>query len=192
MTGFRLSNKVNHSIPVAIDALLRGYAHTVRFVAEATLWLCVAALVAAVSLNAIEIASRYLFGNSSLYRVEISLELCTAMYLIGYLVLLARNEDVTMDYFYGRLPHRVQWILDVAIAAGTIWFFTVLLQSSLVYFRLTSTMTHPTFPISRGVTTLPILIAAAGCLWVALYRVLASVRDLVSNWNRTSASRPLE
>jgi TRAP-type C4-dicarboxylate transport system permease small subunit len=171
-----------------IDALLRRYGRTVRWVSDATLWLCVAALVVAVLLNAVEIAGRYFFGSSSLYRVELSLELCTAMYLIGYLVLLARNEDVAMDYFHDRLPRRARLILDVAIAGGTTWFFAVLLDSSLVYFRLTSTMTHPTFPISRGLTTLPILIAAGGCLWVAIYRVLASVRDLVSNWVRNKGA----
>jgi TRAP-type C4-dicarboxylate transport system permease small subunit len=171
-----------------IEAFLVRYERTVRWVSDATLWLAAAALVAAVSLNAIEIASRYLFGNSSLYRVELSLELCTAMYLIGYLVLLARDEDVAMDYFHARLPRRVRLILDVAIAVGTTWFFAVLLDSSLVYFRLTSAMTHPTFPISRGVTTLPILVAAGGCLWVAIYRVLASVRDLVSNWVRSESA----
>jgi TRAP-type C4-dicarboxylate transport system permease small subunit len=78
----------------------------------------------------------------------------------------------------------------VAIAAGTTWFFGVLLESSLAYFRLTSTMTHPTFPISRGITTLPILAAAAGCLWIAIYQVLASVRDLVANWNRIDGPSP--
>ena len=173
-----------------IDALLRLYARSVRHVSDATLWLCVLALVAAVSLNAIEIGSRYVFGHSSLYRVEISLELCTAMYLAGYLVLLARNEDVAMDYFYARLPRRAQSMLDVAIAAGTLGFFAVLLDSSITYFRLTSTMTHPTFPISRGITTLPILIAAAGCFWVALYRVLASVHDLAKNWHRRGDAGP--
>ena len=171
-----------------IDDFLGRYGRTVRFVADATLWLCVAALAVAVSLNGIEIVGRYFFGDSSLYRVEISLELCTALYLIGYLVLLARDEDVRMDYFYDRLPRRMRLILDFVIAGGTAWFFFVLLQSSLVYYRLTSTMTHPTFPISRGITTLPVLIAAGGCLWVAVYRLLASVRGLVSDWNRIAVT----
>jgi TRAP-type C4-dicarboxylate transport system permease small subunit len=178
--------------PVAavIEALLGRYERAVRWVSDVTLWLCVAALVGAVTLNAIEIAGRYFFGDSSLYRVEVSLELCVAMYFVGYLVLLGRSEDVAMGYFYDRLPRRARLILDVAIAAGTTWFFGVLLESSLAYFRLTSTMTHPTFPISRGITTLPILAAAAGCLWIAIYQVLASVRDLVANWNRIDGPSP--
>ena len=171
-----------------INRFLRGYARTIGLVSDATLWLCVAALVAAVSLNGIEIVGRYVFADSSLYRVEISLELCTALYLVGYLVLLARDEDVKVDYFYERMPRRTQLLLDLAIAGGTAWFFYELLQSALVYYRLTSTMTHPTFPISRGVTTLPVLVAAGGCLWVAVYRVLASVHGLVRGWNRAAAA----
>jgi TRAP-type C4-dicarboxylate transport system permease small subunit len=170
-----------------ITALLRGYERTVRAVSNVTLVLCVAALVAAVGLDAIEIVARYFFGASSLYRVEVSVELCTALYLVGYLVLLARGEDVTMDYFHERLPPRVRLVLDVLIAAGIVWFFAILLQASLGYFRLTRLMTHPTFPISRGITTLPIVVAAAGCVWVAVYRLLAAAQDLMSGWKHPAA-----
>jgi TRAP-type C4-dicarboxylate transport system permease small subunit len=160
-------------------ALLRGYGRSVRFVSDVVLWLCVAALATAVALNAAEIIGRYFFGSSSLYRVEISLELCTAMYLVGYVVLLARREDVTMDYFHERMPRRVRMALDVATALGTLAFFAVLLDNALVYWRLTSTMTHPTFPISRGSTTFPIVVAAAACCYVSIYQVLAAVDDAI-------------
>ena len=165
-----------------IGALLRAYGRSVQAVAAATLWLCVAALIVAVGLDAWEIVARYFFGSSSLYRVELSVELCTALYLIGYLVLLARGEDVTMDYFHERLPARVRVVLDVLIAAGVVWFFAVLLDASVAYFRLTRLMTHPTFPISRGVTTMPIVVAAAGGLWVAVYRLLDALHDVGRRW----------
>ncbi len=174
-----------------IDGFLRGYERTIALVADVTLWLCVAALVAAVSLNGIEIVARYFFGDSSLYRVEISLELCTALYLVGYLVLLARDEDVRVEYFYERMPPRARLAIDVAIAGGTAWFFAQLSASAFAYYRLTSTMMHPTFPISRGITTLPVLIAAGGCLWVTVYRLLASLRGIVTGWNPGGRGAPL-
>lgn len=158
--------------------MLDAYGRTVGAVSRALLWICVAALVAAVGLNAIEIVARYFFGSSSLYRVEIALELCTALYLIGYVVLLAGDEDVRMEYFYERMPPSARLTLDLAIAAATLWFFWVLFDSALLFYRLTSTMTHPTFPISRGITTVPVLVAAAGCLWVSIYQLLATIRRL--------------
>jgi TRAP-type C4-dicarboxylate transport system permease small subunit len=166
--------------------MLQWYGHSVRAVSRGTLWLCVLGLAAAVGLNAIEIAARYFLGDSSLYRTEISLELCVAIYFIGYIVLLAEDEDVTMEYFHRRLPVRARLALDVGIAASIVVFFVVLLDASLDYFRLTRTMTHPVFPVSRGYTTVPIVVAAAGCLYVAVYRALLAIREATGHRARAA------
>jgi len=160
-----------------------AYGSAVDRVAKLTLWLCVVALVAAVFLNVVEIGSRYLAGASSLYNVAVSVELVVSLTLIGYLVLLARDEDVTMDYFYMLLPPRGRFVLDLTVAAAIVWFFALLLRASLDYYALSGSMSHPVFPISGAVTSAPVVIAAAACLFVAVYRFIAACHLLVARWN---------
>ena len=145
-----------------------------RFVMAA----CTLMLVVVVAINGLEIITRYFFGYSSLYSSEGSLVISALMYFVGYAVLLRRDEDVTLDYFYMKFPIRVQRVIDVLLALGILTFFLVLTETSIRYVRLTSMMQHPVLPIPQSYTTAPILVAAVCCLWVALYKVLIAVHRL--------------
>src|SRR4051812_19774712 len=153
-----------------VRRLLHIYGLSVEILDRVMLIACALMLVTVVVLNGIEIITRYFFGYSSLYSAEASLVISALMYFAGYVVLLKRNEDVTLDYFYLKMPLRMRRILDVLLALGALTFFAVLFETSLRYLRLTSMMEHPVLPIPQSYTTAPILIAAICCLWVAFYK----------------------
>jgi TRAP-type C4-dicarboxylate transport system permease small subunit len=159
---------------------LHVYGLTVDFLDRFVMAACTVMLVVVVALNAVEIITRYFFGYSSLYSAEISLVVSALMYFIGYVVLLRRDQDVTLDYFYMKLPARVQRVIDVLLALGVLTFFLVLFEASIRYVRLTNMMQHTVMPIPQSYTTAPILVAAACCLWVAFYKALIAVDRLFS------------
>lgn len=158
--------------------LLDIYGASVAILDRVVMAACALMLVIVVALNGSEIITRYFFGYSSLYSAEASLVISSLMYFVGYVVLLKRNEDVTLDYFYMKFGLRTRRVIDLMLALGTLTFFAVLFEASLRYVRLTSMMEHPVLPIPQSYTTAPTLIAAIGCLWVAVYKVLVAVMQL--------------
>lgn len=157
---------------------LHVYGLTVDFLDRFVMAACTLMLVVVVAMNGLEIITRYFFGYSSLYSAEVSLVISALMYFVGYVVLLRRDEDVTLDYFYNKFPVRVQRVVDLLLALGVLVFFLVLSEASIRYVRLTSIMQHPVLPIPQSYTTAPILVAAICCLWVALYKVLIAADRL--------------
>ena len=111
--------------------------------------------------------------------VQISLALGTLVYFFGYLILLRRNEDVTVAFVYDRLPPIVRDLLDILISSAIVLFFAVLLYASLSYYRLTHAMMHPILPVAQSTTILPIAVGAAGSLWVAIYKAAVNIRTFV-------------
>lgn len=158
---------------------LRIYGLSVDVLDRFVMVFCALMLVAVVMMNGFEIVTRYFFGYSSLYSAEISLVICALMYFLGYVVLLRRDEDVTLDYFYMKLPAKAQRVLDVLLSLGVLAFFVVLFEASIRYVQLTNRMQHAVMPIPQSYTTAPILVAAACCLWVAVYKVLIALERLL-------------
>jgi TRAP-type C4-dicarboxylate transport system permease small subunit len=159
---------------------LHFYGLTVDFLDRFVMAACTVMLVVVVTLNGLEIVTRSFFGYSSLYSAELSLTISALMYFLGYVVLLRRDQDVRLDYFYLKLPTGLQRVIDALLALGVLTFFSVLFEASIRYVRLTSMMQHPVMPIPQSYTTAPILLAAACCLWVALYKVLVAIDRLFS------------
>lgn len=158
--------------------VLRVYGSTVAVIDRFVFALCGVLLAAIVALNGVEILTRYFLNSSSIYNAEGSLVLSALMYFAGYAVLLRRDEDITLDYFYAKFPERGRLVIDFLIACGALVFFAVLFETSLRYFRLTSVMMHPVLPVSQSWTVAPILVGAAVCLYVAFYRVLHALARL--------------
>jgi TRAP-type C4-dicarboxylate transport system permease small subunit len=158
--------------------LLHVYGLSVDFLDRVIMVACALMLVFVVAINGCEIITRYFFRYSSLYSAETSLVISALMYFVGYVVLLKRDEDVTLDYFYMKMPLMVRRAIDLLLSLGVLAFFVILSESSLRYVRLTSMMQHPVMPIPQSYTTAPILVAAICCLWVALYKVLVAVDRL--------------
>jgi TRAP-type C4-dicarboxylate transport system permease small subunit len=143
-----------------------------------------------VLLTGVEIVGRNVFKSSSPAAVDITLSLAVFVYLAGYLVLLNRDQDVMMDYFYRRFRPRTKAMIDALTALGCLVFFAILLLKSITLFKLGLHSLHPVFPIPHGVVVLPVLIAGAGCLLVAIRKSLDSLlalHDAFSN-GATSAS----
>lgn len=134
-------------------------------------------LAVVVGLNALEIVSRRL-GRSSPLLVELTVLLATATYFVGYAALLWRDEDVVVEYVYERLPAGVRRWLDLGIALAVLAFFLVLVAKAVALFRLTWPMRHPVFAVSYSYTTLPLVVGAVLCLWVAAQRALVAAARL--------------
>lgn len=141
--------------------------------------LCVVLLLIVVLLNAIEIVTRYFLGYSSPVSMELAVSLSSCMYFIGYAVLLKRDEDVRMQYFFDRLGPIVQCVVDTATNVLVVAFFTLLLTEALEFYQMTSVMMHPVFPIKQSYSVLPVLLGGAVCLWVAIYRLWAGLDALM-------------
>jgi TRAP-type C4-dicarboxylate transport system permease small subunit len=158
--------------------ILHVYGRSVDVLDRFVMAACALMLVAVVAINGFEIITRYFFGYSSIYSAELSLVVSALMYFVGYVVLLKRDQDVTLDYFYLKMPLRVRRGIDVLLSLGVLTFFVVLFEASQRYVRLTNMMQHTVMPVPQSYTTAPILVAAACCLWVAFYKVLVAADRL--------------
>lgn len=142
---------------------------------RATLVFCTFLLALVVVLSAFEIVARSLFAASSVVTVDLASQLAVLMYFIGYLVLLNRDQDIVVDYFYLRLPKSLQRAIDLATAVAVAAFFALLLYKSIALFRLGLSYNHPVFPIPQAVTTLPAVLGAGGGLIVALRKAIDAI-----------------
>ena len=135
-------------------------------------------LGAVVVLTAIEIIGRNVFRHSSPEAVDVTLALAVLVYFVGYLVLLNRDQDVMMDYFYNRFPARLRGALDAATAVAVLVFFAILLFKSWRLVQLGMNSLHPVFPVPHGIVALPVLAGAVGCVLVALRKALDALLAL--------------
>ena len=150
-----------------------------NWLATAALVLVVVLFVAMVLLNGAEGVGRYVFQASSIYLVETSLVLGTAVYFVGYVVLLKHDEDIRMGYFVERMPPRVAQAVDVLTECGVVTFFVILAKSSWGYFQLTLAMPHSLFPVPQGYVVQPLLAGAVAGEWVAVHRLVLAIRRAV-------------
>ncbi len=89
-------------------------------------------------------------------------------YLVGYMVLLNRDQDVMIDYFYRRFSAPLQRVADAVTALAILAFFLVLLAKSMTLVRLGLNSLHPVFPVPHGIIALPVVVGAAACVLAAL------------------------
>lgn len=140
---------------------------------------CVVLLVMTVSLNAIEIFTRYFLDYSSSYSMELAVTLSSATYFICYAVLMIKDEDVAMSFFYNKFKVKTQKIIDTAINLLVMMFMAVLLVNTINLFIMTSEVMHSVFPIKQSYTVVPLLVGSGICLWVSLFRLWNSLDDLL-------------
>lgn len=137
--------------------------------------LAVVLFAAVVILNGWEAAARYFFAASSIYTVEISLVVASAVYFVGYARLLHDDEDVRMGYLVERLPERAQRAIDLLNEVGALVFFAALVYGSWGYFTLTSGIPHVLFPFHQGYVVLPVLVGGLVCVVMTLSRLLRAI-----------------
>lgn len=150
---------------------------------------CALLLGVVVLLTAAEIIGRNVFKYSSPEMVDMTLSLAILVYLLGYYVLINRDQDVTMDFLYRRMAPGTRRWLDVLTATGTLVFFVVLTAKSWRLFQLGMNSLHPVFPVPHGVVAVPVLIASAFCVLAALRRLIDALVTLTEGgtppWERT-------
>jgi TRAP-type C4-dicarboxylate transport system permease small subunit len=153
---------------------------------KATMALCALLLASVVCLSAVEIVGRSFFATSSIEMVDLALQLSILMNFVGYLVLLNRNQDIEIDYFYARLPAAVRRAVDILTALAIVGFFLLLLVKSIRLFRMGLRFNHPVFPIPQAVITLPAVLGSAGGLIVAIRKAL----DVIFEPGRVEERQP--
>lgn len=149
---------------------------------------CAVLLGVVVLLTAAEIIGRNVFKYSSPEMVDMTLSVAILVYLLGYYVLINRDQDVTMDFLYRRMRPATRRWLDILTSAGTFVFFVVLTAKSWRLFQLGMNSIHPVFPVPHGVVALPVLVASAFCVLAALRRLIDSIATFaeggVPPWER--------
>ena len=153
---------------------------------RATMVFCALLLASVVCLSAIEIVGRSFFAMSSIEMVDLALQLSILMNFVGYMVLLNRNQDIEIDYFYRRLPPWARRVVDVLTAMAIAAFFLLLLVKSFKLFRMGLRFSHPVFPIPQAVVTLPAVLGSAGGLIVAIRKAL----DVLSGLTLAAERQP--
>ena len=153
----------------------RLYGRAVDALDRATTVACALLLAAVVLLTGAEIIARTVFKSSSVEMVDLALQLAILMYFIGYLSLLNRDQDITMDYFYVRLPARVRRVVDVVTTVAIAAFLLLLLVKSITLFRLGLRFSHPVFPVPHAVIVIPAVLGAAGALIIAVRKALDTI-----------------
>ncbi|MBL8697082.1 MAG: TRAP transporter small permease [Alphaproteobacteria bacterium] len=156
--------------------MIRGaiafYGRVVDVIDRALMALMATLLGVVVVLSAVEIVGRNAFKHSSPEAVDVTLSLAILVYLVGYAVLINRDEDVTMDFLYRRFSAGVRRAIDLLTALAVLAFFVLLAFKSVKLFQLGLNSLHPVFPVPHGVVALPVVIAAVACTITALRRTL--------------------
>jgi TRAP-type C4-dicarboxylate transport system permease small subunit len=160
------------SSPSRLVRVLDWYRRAVDALDRATLGFCTFLLATVVVLSGAEIVGRTFFAASSVELVDLSLQLSILMNFIGYLVLLNRDQDISVDYFYVRLPRPVRRAIDILIALAIAAFFLLLLIKSIALFRMGLRFNHPVFPIPQAILAVPAVLGSAGGLIVAIRNAL--------------------
>jgi TRAP-type C4-dicarboxylate transport system permease small subunit len=143
-----------------------------------------------VLLTAAEILGRNVFRYSSPEAVDVTLSLAIVVYLVGYAVLLNRDQDVTMDFFYRRFAPAARRVIDLLTDTAILVFFVVLLMKSHRLFEMGLNSLHPVFPVPHGIVALPALAAGVACVLVALRRTLDSLLVLIDGTGGRGESGP--
>jgi len=155
--------------------IFKYYGRSVEAIDSWGMVFCVALLIVVVLLNAVEIFTRYFLAYSSPISMELAVSLSTGMYFIGYMVLLRRDEDVVMHFFFNRLGQKTQRLIETCTHIVVTVFLTVLVVKAVQLFILTSRMMHPVFPVKQSYTVLPILIGGSLCLYVSVFKLWANL-----------------
>ena len=172
-----------------IRRIIGGYGAVIDAIDRVVLALTSLLLAVVVVLTAVEIIGRNVFKYSSPGSVDVTLSLAILVYFIGYLVLLNRDQDVMMDYFYLRFSPGVKRLLDAVTSIAILGFFIVLLLKSVKLFQMGMNSLHPVFPVPHGVVALPVVIAAIGCVLVALRKTLDTSLALIDG-GRLAGGQP--
>ena len=165
------------SPPSGMRKALILYRRFVDRIDRAAMVFCTFLLATVVCLSAAEIVGRSFFASSSIEMVDLTLQLSILTNFVGYLMLLNRNQDIEIDYFYVRLPPSVRRAVDVLTALAIAGFFLLLLVKSIKLLRMGLRFSHPVFPIPQAVVTLPAVLGSVGGLIVAIRRALDVVFD---------------
>jgi TRAP-type C4-dicarboxylate transport system permease small subunit len=169
--------------------MLHGFKRFLDILDKVLMALCISIFAVVVTLNAIEIFTRYLLNYSSTVSGEIGLILMTWMYFLGFIILFKRRENVVMEYFFRLLPEQirayVEWFTHLVIFT----FLAVLVWKSGKFYELTSSMEHPFLPIKYSYTVQPLLVGSILALVVAVYFVLEKTDGLVHRWTRVDKTK---
>jgi len=163
------------SPPSPLRRALGAYGRAVDALDRVTTVVCALLLAVVVLLTGAEIVGRTVFRSSSVEMVDLALQLAILMYFLGYLSLLNRDQDITMDYFYLRLPARARRVVDLLTAIAIAGFFVLLLVKSIALFRLGLRLSHPVFSVPYALIVTPAVLGAAGGLIVAVRKALDTI-----------------
>lgn len=159
--------------------LIGWYGHAIDAVDRVLAGIMASLLGIVVLLTAAEIVGRNIFRYSSPEAVDITLALAIVVYLVGYAVLLNRDQDVTMDFFYRWFSPAMQRVIDLLTDAAILAFFVVMLLKSHRLFEMGLNSLHPVFPVPHGIVALPAVAAGIACVLVAVRRTLDSLLALI-------------
>jgi len=154
---------------------LRYFRRAVDWFDRVIVAFCALLFLAVVLMAGAEVVARNFFQSSSVEMVDLSLQLAILMYFVGYASLLNREQDIRMDYFYLRFPHRVRRFVDVLTWIAIVVFFLLLLVKSIALFRMGLNQRHGVFPIPNAVIIVPAVLGAAAGLLVAVRKLLDAV-----------------
>lgn len=143
-----------------------------------------------VLLTAVEIVGRNVFRYSSPEAVDVTLTLAIIVYLVGYAVLLNRDQDVTMDFFYRWFSPTSRRVIDLLTDVAILVFFVVLLLKSHRLFQMGLNSLHPVFPVPHGIVALPAVAAGVACVLVAIRRTLDTLLALIDGRSVRGESGP--
>ncbi len=163
--------------------ILRAYKSILDKLDRAEMIFCIVLLAIVVTLNAVEIFTRYFLKYSSVQSNEIGLLLIQWMYFVGFVVLFYHSEDVIMEYFYNLLPAKVRPFLDWATSLAILVFVGMVFKECVNLRALTKLKYHEVLPVRYSFMGLPLLVGSLLALMVSVYFVWIKTDKLVREYS---------
>lgn len=129
----------------------------VRFITDLYFLVAVAALVALIILNTVEIFSRYFLNASIIWVQEFSLLLICWVIFLGFGTVFVEKQDIAITFLVDRLKQRYQYIVRIVQQALTLITAAYLLVQSVRLLQHHMGKTTLIMHIPQGYHTLPLV-----------------------------------
>lgn len=145
----------------------------VRLVDKVELIVVVGSFLFIITINSMEIFTRFLLNKSFFWVFEITVLFANIMYFLGAALVYKRKQDIQMVYFLKFFSNKVQEKWDLIIDVLSFYFFVIILYHGVRLLNIQSRHVSQGLGIPNHYFSLPLVIGAISMALIMCQQFLA-------------------
>jgi TRAP-type C4-dicarboxylate transport system permease small subunit len=150
----------------------------VRFVDKIELVIVVSSFLFIISVNSIEIFTRFLLNKSFFWVFEVTILFANIMYFLGAALVYKRKQDIQMAYFLKFFNVKFQKKWDLVIDGLSFYFFVVILYHGVRLLNIQSKHVSQGLGIPNHYFSLPLVIGTISMALIICQQFLAKYLEI--------------